>query len=436
MTLTLSNCRMITCDTHSPYYPCGNIVIENGKIQAIGPQNQVPSQGKVLDLSGKLVMPGLINCHNHLPSTLYRNLGSDLALMDWLEKAMWPAQAHMTAEDSYWGSLLNCMEQIQNGITTTVDQYYYADFNARAVKKSGMRAVIGATVFDHPSPEGADTLQLAVDFIEKYREDPRIIPCFGPHAPYTESPKTYKRIAELAKQLGVMIHTHIGETRDEVNTIARRYGTTSTKLLEDAGVFEVPVISAHNIYLTPEDIEIFAKHRVGAVFCPVSNLKLASGIPDILPFLEAGIPTAFGTDGAESNNALDLLHDAKIGTLLQKTIHRDATVFPALQTLSMLTVSPAEIIGLGSRIGKLKPGYKADLIVLDDRYANAVPAFGTAGLDAAAAIYSLSGKNVASTMAHGKWLMYEREIVAFDAAQVVREAQARAKHIASAAGLI
>lgn len=436
MTLTLSNCRILTGDVRTPYYSCGNIVIEDEKIKAIGAQDKVPAEGTVLQMHGKLVMSGLINCHNHLPSTLYRNLGSDLRLMDWLETAMWPAQAHMTAEDSYWGSLLNCMEQLQNGITTTVDQYYFAASNARAVKQSGMRAVIGATVFDHPSPEGADTLQLAVDFIEAYQGDDRILPCFGPHAPYTESPQTYRRIAELAKRMGVMIHTHIGETKDEVETITQRYGTTSTKLLEDAGVFENRVISAHNVYLTAEDIAIFAKHRVGAVFCPVSNLKLASGIPDILPFLKAGVPAAFGTDGAESNNALDLLQDAKIGTLLQKTVHADATVLPAQQAFAMLTSSAADIIGLGDQIGKLRQGYQADLIVMDEQYANAVPAFGTEALDTASVLYSLCGKNVESTMVGGKWLMYQRKIIAFDAAEVLRQAQACAARIAGAAGLI
>ena len=436
MTYTLSGCRVITGDEQCPYYPAANIVIKDGIIKKIGPAEICPAEGEQISLRGKLVAPGLINCHHHLPSVLYRDLGSDLPLMDWLQQAMWPAQAHMTGEDAYCAALLSCAEQIQNGITTTVDQYYYADCNARAVKRSGMRAVIGATVFDHPSPESKDTLQTAVDFIEKYRHDERITPCFGPHAPYTESPRTYRRIAALAAEMGVMVHTHIGETRGEVDCIREKYGTTSTQLLEETGLFENRVIAAHNIYLSPQDIDIFAKYQVGAVFCPVSNLKLASGIPDIAPFIKAGIPTAFGTDGAESNNALDLLQDAKIGLLLQKTMHRDAALMPAEQGLAMLTAEAADIIGMAHCLGRLMPGYQADLVVFDDAFANAVPHHATAAQETAHLLYSLSGKNVQSTMVAGKWLMYERQIRTFDYPAVARQVQQRAARIAADAGLL
>ena len=436
MTYTLSGCRVITGDEQCPYYPAANVVIQDSTIKKIGPVDTVPVEGKQIPLRDRLVTPGLINCHHHLPSPLYRDLGSDLPLMDWLQQAMWPAQAHMTGEDAYCATLLSCAEQIQNGITTTVDQYYYANDNARAVKCSGMRAVIGATVFDHPSPESGDTLQTAVNFVEKYRGDERIIPCFGPHAPYTESPHTYRRIAALAAEMGVMVHTHIGETRSEVDCIREKYGTTSTQLLEQTGLFENRVISAHNIYLNPQDIDIFAKYRVGAVFCPVSNLKLASGIPDIAPFVQAGVPVAFGTDGAESNNALDLLQDAKIGLLLQKTIHQNAALMPAGQGLGMLTAGAADIIGMSHCLGRLQPGYQADLVVFDNAFANAVPHQTTAPQEIAHLLYSLSGKNVQSTMVAGQWLMYERQILTFDYPTVARQVQRRATRIAVAAGLL
>ncbi len=426
----LTDCTLLTMDENNSFYENGFVSINDGKIEMIGDMIDVPRDKDIVSMKGKIVLPGLINCHNHLPSSLYRGMGSDLALMDWLNLAMWPAQKFMSEEHSYWGSFLNCLESIRNGVTTVIDQYYYANSNAKAVVDSGMRAVIGATVFDHSSPEGDNTLQIACDFIEKYKGNDRIYPCFGPHAPYTESPETYKKIAELAKKYRVQIHTHIGETKDEVAQIKERYNTTSTKLLESVGTFEVPVISAHNVYIGDEDVAIFAKYGVLAAYNPVSNLKLASGIANLKPLIEAGVTIGIGTDGVESNNTADLLADLKVGTLLQKTINEDATFIKAESALRMATSEAAKVAGIDSFAGQIKVGFKADLIAIDRKYPSMTPIYKKKADEIYAAIvYAADGRAVSDTIVDGKFLMKEREILAFDERDVLINAQRATDYI-------
>ncbi len=430
---TLTDCMVVTMDTENTFFENGYITIRDGIIEKLGDMSDKP-KGVTISMRGKIVLPGLINCHNHLPSTLYRGMGGDLELMDWLTKAMWSAQKFMSAEHSYWGSFLNCLECIKNGITTNIDQYYYADYNARAVLDSGTRAVIAATVFDTPSPEGDDTLAIACDFIEKYSNIDRIYPCFGPHAPYTEKPKTYETIAKLAKEYNTLIHTHIGETKTEVDEIFEHYNTTSTKLLQSVGVFEVPVISAHNIYLSDEDIKIFSDNNVSAVYNPISNLKLASGFANLKPLVDAGINIGLGTDGAESNNTIDVLQDIKVGSILQKTITEDATFLNAEHSLRMITSTAAKVAGLESIIGKLGVGFHADLIAIDRSYPCMTPIYTK---DVAeiyqTVVYAADGRNVSDTMVFGEFLMRDREIVAFDEQDVLKNAQNATDYIAKSA---
>lgn len=437
---SLVGCSILTMDEDNNYYQDGVIVIEDGVITNIGERKAVKIKGEAISMAGKLLMPGLINCHTHLPSPLYRGIGSDLSLMDWLEKSMWPAQAHMTAEDSYWGSYLSCIEFIQNGITTFVDQYYYADANARAVQDAGLRGVIGATVFEHGSIESDNTLLTACEFIEKYKSiehETMIYPCFGPHAPYTEGPDTYKKVTELAKKYGVPIHTHISENQDEVNIMLEKYHMTSVELLESVGVFDVPVISAHNVYLSENDIEIFKKHNVKVVYNPVSNMKLACGFARLKPLVEAGLCIALGTDGAESNNSMDLFRDLRTGLLLQKTLELDATMFNAEFGIRMITTKGAEAVNLSGRIGKLSIGMEADIIALDDKFASMTPLFNQ-NIDHiyATLAYAVDGRCVSDTIVRGKWLMQNREIVAFDAVHVRKKAQRSAERIMREAKLV
>ncbi len=431
---TLTDCTIVTMDENNTFFENGYITVDDGVITELGNMENHKLSGEVISMKEKILLPGLVNCHNHLPSTLYRGMGGDLSLMDWLEKAMWPAQNFMTAEHSYWGSFLNCLESIKNGVTTIIDQYYYADYNAKAVLDSGIRAVVGATVFDTSSPEGTDTIKLACDFIEKYLTSDRIYPCFGPHAPYTESPETYKEVAVLAKKYGVQIHTHIGETKDEVSNIWDRYKTTSTKLLESVGVFEVPVISAHNIYLSDEDIKIFKKYNVLAVYNPISNLKLASGIANIKPLLNLGVTVGLGTDGAESNNTVDVLADLKIGAMLQKTVNEDATFLTAEKALRMVTSYGAKIAGLEHSVGQLKPGMQADLITLDSTHPCMTPIYKKSVYELYQTIvYAADGRCVCDTIAGGKFIMKNREILQFSEQEVLKNAQAATDYIATKA---
>lgn len=438
--LSLINCTILTMDEKESYYPSGTIVIENGRITSVGADTNIIPGGRVLDMGGKIVIPGFINTHTHSPSPLFRGIADDLTLMDWLKKVLWPAEKNMTGEMAYWGTSLTCLEFLMSGITTFADQYFFSDYVAQAVKGSGLRGFIAPSIFTVSSPETEDTLKAAVDFIEGYRgkeEDTLIYPCIGPHAPYSCSDEILRRTVEIARAKDIIIHTHISETMDENRQIYEETGLTPTQYLDSLGVLDGKVLAAHCIHLNQRDIEILSKKDVKVSYNPVSNLKLVSGIMRAKELMERGIEISIGTDGAQSNNSLDLLRDLKTGVLIQKQQYDDATFISAKDALKMITINGAKALHMENEIGSLEVGKKADIIAIDIKNSNINPLHRSSVNNVySAVVYSGVGSDVSHVIVNGRVLMKDRVVLSMDREEIIRESHSASETILKKAGLI
>lgn len=430
---SLINCCILTMDAEDTYYPDGTIVIEGNSIVDIGPKDQVTVCDEVIDMKGRIVLPGFVNTHTHSPSPLFRGLGDDLSLMDWLNNRIWPMEKHLSPETAYSGTALTCLEFLESGITSYADQYFFSTSIAEAAQRSGLRAFIAPTVFAGPSPETVDTIQSAVDFIEKYegrQEETLVYPCVGPHAAYSCDDSTLKQVVEIADKHDLIIHTHISESQDENREIYEKTGLTPTQYFDSLGIMDQKVLSAHSIHLNQKDMEIFRKKQVAVTYNPLSNLKLTSGIMPMKELMENEVLISIGTDGAQSNNSLDLLRDLKTGALIQKQAVNDPTFLPAKEALKIITINGAKALGMEDKIGSLEKGKLADIISLDITHANLIPLH-KPHVDNiyAAVVYSASGSDVADVFVNGKLLMRNREPMGIDRVSIVAEAQEASEYI-------
>lgn len=439
-TISLTNCTIVTMDDADSYYPKGTIIIENGLISEIGPSEEVIPKGHIIDMKQKIVMPGFINTHTHSASPLFRGMADDLSLMDWLKKALWPAEKNLTGEIVYWGASLTCLEFIQSGITTFADQYFFSKNVGEAVEKSGLRGFIAPSVFTNGSPETTDTIQAAVDFIDKYRgkeKDTLIYPCIGPHAPYSCSDETLKTVAAIARERNLIVHTHISETMDENRQIYEETGLTPTQYLESLGVLDCRVLAAHCIHINQKDMEIMKKSNVKVSYNPISNLKLVSGIMPLKELVDRGILVSIGTDGAQSNNSLDLLRDLKTGVLIQKQQYNDATFFSAKEALKMITINGAKALDMEDQIGSLEKGKKADIISIDIKSANMNPLHRITQANVYSSIvYSAGGSDISDVIVNGRILMKDKELVSLDREEILQESHKAAEGLLIKSGLL
>lgn len=438
--LSLINCTILTMDEKENYYPSGTIIIENGRITAIGADTDIIQRGKVLDMGGKIVMPGFINTHTHSPSPLFRGMADDLALMDWLKKVLWPAEKNMTGEMAFWGTCLTCLEFLETGVTTFADQYFFSDYVAQAAKGSGLRGFIAPTIFTDGSPETKDTLQAAVDFIEGHKgkeDDTLIYPCIGPHAPYSCSDEILKKTVEIARAKDIIIHTHISETMDENRQIYEETGLTPTQYFDSLGVLDGKVLAAHCIHLNQKDIEIMSRKDVKVSYNPVSNLKLVSGIMRFKELKQEGIEVSIGTDGAQSNNSLDLLRDLKTGVLIQKQQYDDATFISAKEALKIVTINGAKALHMENEIGSLEAGKRADIIAVDIKNTNINPLHRRSVNNVySAVVYSAAGSDVSDVIVNGRILMKDRVVLSMNREEIIRQSQSASEAILKKAGLI
>jgi 5-methylthioadenosine/S-adenosylhomocysteine deaminase len=438
--LTLIHCSTITMDAQDRYYPDGTIVIRDGRIEDIGPTGSIPLSGTILDMKERLVMPGLINTHTHSPSPLFRGMADDLKLMDWLKKLIWPAEKNLTGRLAYWGTSLSCLEFLESGVTTFADQYFFAQDVSEAAMNSGLRGFIAPTLFTEGSPETRDTVKAAIEMIEKYHgreSQTKIYPCIGPHAPYSCSAEILSKAAEIATTYDIPLHIHISETMDENRDIMEQTGLTPTQYLNSLGVLDCKVLAAHSIHLNTADIEIYRRKNVKVTYNPVSNLKLASGLMPLKALQENGVVVSMGTDGAQSNNSLDLLRDLKIGVLIQKQFHHDAAFLPAKEALKMVTINGAKALGMEDQIGSLEKGKQADIISFNLKASNLAPFHNSSAENAYSAIvYSATGQNVEDVFVGGELLMKNRVPLKTDRAQIIKEAQQSAEYIMKKIGLI
>lgn len=430
---TLTNCTILTVDGQDTVYSRGRIQIQDKRILAVGDESTVPLAGETVDLGGGLVMPGLINTHTHSHSSIFRNQADDLRLMDWLKKAMWPMEKFLSPELAYAATALSCLEYLRCGITTYADQFYFANTIAHAAQKSGLRCFLAATVFTNPSPETSDTLGAAVKLIQDWKGkewETHVYPCIGPHAPYSVSGDLFREVTSLSRSYALLIHTHISETQDENDQIRAQTGLSPTQWLESLGVFQQPVLAAHSIHLSPEDLDIYERRGVHVTYNPVSNMKLASGIMPYREMRRRGIQISLGTDGAQSNNSMDILRDLREGVLLQKVTAMDATVFSSREAVRMATIEGARALGMDKQLGSLESGKLADLIVLDPQSPRLTPLHRNDHNHLYGAVtYSACGPDVQDVMVDGKWLIRDRQVSAFDEGEVLRQGQSASEYL-------
>ena len=416
----------VTDEAHIPFIEDAEILIEDQLIVFAGKRCEAPSfeADKTIDGQGALAMPGLCNMHTHTPMTLLRSIGSDLPLDRWLNEAIFPVEKHLTDDAVRAGSDLGIMEMLRFGTTSFNDMYMHMDMEAEAVRDSGMRALLGHGVVDFD--ESCSDLLPNIALIEKWNHaaDDRIRVALAPHSEGATTQKVLEEIRDAAEKYQVPIHIHVSETKLDFDGSLTRRGLTPPQYLERLGLLEFPVLAAHCVWFTDEDIELFAKRGAVILHNPVSNLKLASGIAPISKMLNAGCKVTLGTDGVASNNNLNLWEEIKLMPMLQKGTLLDPTVVSPAQTIAAATSVGARAMGY-EKLGLLKEGYLADLILVRMDDPHMVPCNDLEGK----LIYSTQGSDVALTMVNGKVLYHNGEYTTLNASLVIERARKEAAQL-------
>ena len=412
MKKAFKNAIVITCDSDFTVYEKGMVLVEGGTISYIGPYDDEKFAAfdakEIIDAGGNILMPGLINAHTHLPMTLFSGYGSGLPLKQWLEEKIWPAEAKLTPDDIYIGSKMGIAQMLLAGTTAFLDMYYFIDDMARAIEEMGIRAVLSRAVLD---PGGFDErLAESIESAKKYKGHPMIDIMMGPHAIYTNGKESLLRVLDEAKSLGCAIHVHVSETESEVDACIAEHGMSPVAYLESLGYFDTRVAAAHCVHVSDEDIAILARHGVNAVHNPTSNMKLASGIAPVQKMIEAGINVALGTDGASSNNNLDMLEEMHIAALLAKLKDCDPTAIDARCAIEMATINGARALGIDDRCGSLEAGKRADIIMLNMKSAFSYPRREYLNN----LVYSMGRSQVVMTMIEGRVLQENGKVLGLD----------------------
>lgn len=434
-TLVITGGTVITEDADRRILDQAAVAINNDVIVAIDTADAIAAKydaRETIDARGQIVMPGLINTHGHAAMVLFRGLGSDLALMDWLNKYIFPAEARMVSPDFVRvGTRLAALEMIASGTTTFTDMYYFESDVADATRESGLRAVLGESVIKFPvadakTPE--EGLARAEQFIQDWRNDPLVTPAVAPHAPYTLEPETLKAVRALANKYDVPMLIHLAETQDEVKQIHDRFHLSPTMFLESLGVWNGKSVAAHAVWVNDEDMTVLAKRGVGLAHNPESNMKLASGVAPVQKWLDHGIHAGLGTDGAASNNDLDMFEAIRQASFLQKLASGDPRAMPASLAIDLATRGGAEVLGMGNKIGSLEVGKQADIITISLASARQTPMYEPLGQIA----FVTHGDDVTNTIVAGKVLMRNRQVLTLKSADVIRDAQAMAVRVREA----
>jgi 5-methylthioadenosine/S-adenosylhomocysteine deaminase len=380
----------------------------------------------------QIVLPGLINTHTHAPMVMYRGLADDLALMDWLQKYIFPAEAKTVSPEMVRiGTRLAALEMIESGTTTYADMYYFEEEIAKATREAGLRGVLGQTIIQFPVADAktpAEGLARAERFITEFKDDALIVPAVAPHAMYTNDKATLLACAELGRRFGVPMLIHLAETEDEVREARKQHAATPTGYLDAIGFWGPKTVAAHGVWVTDDDIAILRRHGVGISHNPESNMKLASGAAPIGKYLAAGVPLGLGTDGAASNNDLDMFEAMRQAALLAKHDGHDPTAMPARLALDLGTIGGARALAMDRVIGSLEAGKRADLIALSTNGARQTPMFDPVSH----VVYVMRGDDVQTTIVNGKVLMKDRQVRTLDRASVIADANRLAARVRDA----
>ncbi|MFQ5740968.1 MAG: amidohydrolase [Acidobacteriota bacterium] len=411
---------VVTMDADLTLYDPGFVAVSGDSISAVGPLSDARAfrADRTIEAKKQIILPGLVNGHQHAPMVLLRGLADDLTLMDWLERYIFPTEAKVVdAEFVYWGALLSALEMVRTGTTTFADMYYFEGEVARAVSQVGMRGVLGETLIGFPSPDfrtPQEALGYTEEFIQKWKDHALIVPAVAPHAAYTCSEEVLLASSRLAERYDVPILIHVAESKDEINQVRQRTGMTSIRFLNKIGFLSDRVVAAHVVWADAEEISILKDLGVGVIHNPESNMKLASGVAPIPEMLEAGLDVGLGTDGAASNNNLDMFQEMDTMAKLFKITRLDPTLISARQALATATMGSARALGLGDQLGSLEAGKKADLIILDQTSPAAIPTYDPYS----SVVYSLMGDSVRTSIVGGKIIMEGRRLTHLDTSEL------------------
>ena len=409
-----------------------SLLIKDDLIAEIAETIDEGNVDKIIDAEGKILLPGLINTHTHLSMTLFRGLADDLSLDSWLNDHIWPMEANLNGDYCYIGALLGAVELIKSGTTTFSDMYFYMEDVARAVEDAGIRAVLSYGMIDFGDAEKREAeIEENLQLFKSCNgmADGRIKVFFGPHSPYTASEDLLIKVRELADEYNMGIHIHVSETEKEINDSLDEKGLKPFEYLEKIGFLGPDVVAAHCVWLSDEEIEIIKKHDVKVSHNPCSNMKLASGIAPVSKLIENDICVSIGTDGASSNNNLDLIEELKTASLLQKVSTLDPKVLSSDEAITMATIKGAEALGLENEIGSIEVGKKADIILIDTNSANMVPDSSSLSSNV---IYSANGSNVDTTICNGKILMENKKLTVLDEQEIYDKAKKAIKELKEA----
>jgi 5-methylthioadenosine/S-adenosylhomocysteine deaminase len=424
--LILSGGTIVTMDPARSVVDDGAIAVRGEQILDVGTSGEIRNRyraSRVISARGMIILPGLINTHNHAPMTLFRGIADDMKLDVWLDKHIFPLESkNVTKEFVKLGTALACLEMIRSGTTTYADMYYFEDQVAEVTASAGMRGVLGETIIQLPAPDyrtAAEGLAYAARFIERWKSNPLITPAVAPHAPYSTTADSLTASKRLADQHGVPVMIHVSETQDEEKQIRERHGMSATRWLESLDFLGPNVLFNHGVWLGEEDLAILHKHGVSVSHNPESNMKLASGTAPVTRMLALGIAVGLGTDGAASNNNLDMFEAMDFAAKLHKLATMDPTVLPAAQVLEMATIGGAKALQLDRKIGSLEKGKKADIILVDTGNAHLQPMFNVYSQ----VVYAARGSDVRTSIINGKVVMVDGKVLTLNEAQILQKAK-------------
>jgi len=432
-----TNAIVLTMDEKLNQFDPGAVAVKGDSIVAVGSEAELKSQftaREVIDCGGKVLMPGLVNAHTHVPMTLVRGLADDLRLDVWLMGYMLPVERQfVTPEFVRLGTLIACAEQIRSGVTTFNDMYFYEDDIAQATADAGMRAVCGESVMKYPAPDAAsydDSLAYAREFIKKWKGHPLIVPAIAPHAPYSTNPEIIRACVDLAKEFDVPLHIHISETAFEVENMRKEQGMPVIPYVKKLGLFEAKGIAAHCVHIDTGEIRTLQHANAGVAHNPSSNLKLASGFAPVAKMLEDGLNVGVGTDGPASNNDLDMFEEVRLASFVAKASTNDPTVVPAATALLMATRLGAQALHLGHITGSLEVGKRADLILVDTSPLHNSPRFRRDPQNAyAQLVFASKSTDVTDVMVNGIWLMRDHQLLTLNEKELLAQARELATKI-------
>jgi 5-methylthioadenosine/S-adenosylhomocysteine deaminase len=432
--LLITGGTVVTMDSQRRILDDGAVAVRGDSIVAVGPRAELETKyhaAKVISARGALVMPGLINGHTHAAMSLFRGIADDLSLDEWLHGYIFPAEARNVTEDfAAWGTRLAILEMLRGGITTYADMYYFEDTVARVTKEAGMRGVLGETIIDFPAPDNKTLPQAFAytqKFLDHWKGDSLIVAAVAPHSMYTCSEKTLQDAAALARRNGAPILIHIAEAPFELEQSRNKYGLTPVAYLSRAGVLGPDVVGAHCILVDQADIATLAHFGVACIYNPSSNMKTAAGVMPIVEMLAAGEAIGLATDGAASNNNLDMFEEMDLAPKLQKLARMDSRALPAEQVVALATITGARALHLDKQIGSLESGKKADLILVDTSAPHATPMYNVYSQ----LVYALKASDVRTVIIAGKIVMDDRRMQTLNEPEILRKAREYQEQVAA-----